>query len=155
MDKVKINLFKIQRRGEGERYENFQQLKNRKLLFHGSAMTNMLGILAQGLRIAPPEAPATGYMFGKGLYFADLFSKSAAYSLGGSQSKLMLLCEVALGNMCELYKQTYIEQTPHGYDSVHAIGKMGANYKNKTVVTPEGFEVPIGKPVETKDPTEQ
>jgi len=39
-------------------------------------MTNLLGILGQGLRIAPPEAPATGYMFGKGIYFADMFKKS-------------------------------------------------------------------------------
>jgi hypothetical protein len=84
MEKVKFNLFKVQRKGEGERYENFQHLNNRRLLFHGSAMTNMLGILAQGLRIAPPEAPTTGYMFGKGLYFADLFNKSANYSHAGS-----------------------------------------------------------------------
>ena len=33
----------------------------------------------QGLRIAPPEAPVTGYMFGKGIYFADMVSKSANY----------------------------------------------------------------------------
>lgn len=32
-----------------------------------------------GLRIAPPEAPVTGYMFGKGVYFADMVSKSANY----------------------------------------------------------------------------
>lgn len=31
----------------------------------GSRLTNFMGILSQGLRIAPPEAPATGYMFGK------------------------------------------------------------------------------------------
>ena len=35
--------------------------------------------LIQGLRIAPPEAPVTGYMFGKGIYFADMVSKSANY----------------------------------------------------------------------------
>lgn len=57
-----------------------------------------MGILSQGLRIAPPEAPATGYMFGKGIYFADLFKKSQAYSHGGHKTDLMLLCEVALGN---------------------------------------------------------
>jgi len=31
-----------------------------------------MGIMSQGLRIAPPEAPKTGYMFGKGVYFADM-----------------------------------------------------------------------------------
>ena len=32
------------------------------LLWHGSRLTNWVGILNQGLRIAPPEAPVTGYM---------------------------------------------------------------------------------------------
>lgn len=86
--------------------------------------------MSQGLRIAPPEAPVvsflnvgdqafflasfspfslfvfvvflqTGYMFGKGVYFADMVSKSANYC-HTSQSEpvgLLLLAEVALGNM--------------------------------------------------------
>jgi Poly(ADP-ribose) polymerase catalytic domain len=49
------------------------------LLWHGSRSSNFAGILSQGLRIAPPEAPVTGYMFGKGIYFADMVSKSANY----------------------------------------------------------------------------
>lgn len=43
----------------------------------------------------------TGYMFGKGVYFADMVSKSANYC-HTSQSDpvgLLLLAEVALGNM--------------------------------------------------------
>ena len=44
------------------------------LLWHGSRLTNWVGILSKGLRIAPPEAPVTGYMFGKGVYFADMVS---------------------------------------------------------------------------------
>ena len=55
----------------------------------------------QGLRIAPPEAPVTGYMFGKGVYFADMVSKSANYccTTRSSNTDLLLLCDVALGNM--------------------------------------------------------
>ena len=49
------------------------------LLFHGSRISNYAGILSEGLRIAPPEAPVTGYMFDKGVYFADMASKSANY----------------------------------------------------------------------------
>jgi hypothetical protein len=93
-------------------------------------------------------------MFGKGLYFADLFSKSANYSHAGSSTRMMLLCEVALGKMCEMYRQNNLEQLPHGFDSVKAVGKMGANYEHKTIVTPEGFEVPMGKAVESVVPTE-
>lgn len=49
-----------------------------------------------GLRIAPPEAPVTGYMFGKGVYFADMFSKSAnyCYASRGANDGVLLLCEV-------------------------------------------------------------
>lgn len=55
----------------------------------------------QGLRIAPPEAPVTGYMFGKGVYFADMVSKSANYCCTSQSNPtgLILLADVALGNM--------------------------------------------------------
>jgi poly [ADP-ribose] polymerase len=40
-------------------------------------------------------------MFGKGIYFADMVSKSANYCFTTPDNSmgLMLLCEVALGNM--------------------------------------------------------
>jgi poly [ADP-ribose] polymerase 2/3/4 len=52
------------------------------------------------LRIAPPEAPATGYMFGKGIYLADMSSKSANYcfSYNSGGTGLLLLCEAELGD---------------------------------------------------------
>lgn len=34
----------------------------RTLLWHGSRLSNWVGILSKGLRVAPPEAPVTGYM---------------------------------------------------------------------------------------------
>ena len=65
--------------------------------------TNFAGILSQGLRIAPPEAPVTGYMFGKGIYFADMVSKSANYccTTRSNNTGLLMLCDVALGEMYE------------------------------------------------------
>ncbi len=56
-----------------------------------------MGILGRGLRIAPPEAPSTGYMFGKGVYFADCASKSAnyAYATKANNIGIMALCEVS------------------------------------------------------------
>ena len=39
----------------------FENLHSLKLLYrHGSRLTNWVGIISQGLRIAPPEAPKTG-----------------------------------------------------------------------------------------------
>jgi len=79
------------------------------LLWHGSRITNFVGILSQGLRIAPPEAPVTGYMFGKGVYFADMVSKSANYCGTSRESNigLLLLCDVALGEMNDKFYADY------------------------------------------------
>ena len=84
-------------------------LGNRFLLFHGSRTSNLAGILSQGLWIAPPEAPVTGYMFGKGVYFADMSSKSANYCFATRSNPvgLLLLCEVALGQSLELVDADY------------------------------------------------
>ncbi len=49
------DIFKVKRDGEYEKFEKFKTLHNRKLLWHGSRVTNFAGILSQGLRIAPPE----------------------------------------------------------------------------------------------------
>jgi len=49
------------------------------LLWHGSGFSNFVGILSQGMRIAPPEAPKSGYALGKGVYFADCIGKSVNY----------------------------------------------------------------------------
>lgn len=74
------------------------------MLWHGSRLSNYVGILSEGLKIAPFEAPATGYMFGKGIYFAEIVSKSANYCRPKDNSEgLMLLCEVALGQMNDKY----------------------------------------------------
>lgn len=64
------DIFKVVRKGEDRRYKPFKKMHNRQLLWHGSRLSNFVGILSNGLKIAPPEAPVTGYMFGKGLYLA-------------------------------------------------------------------------------------
>lgn len=65
------------------------------LLWHGSRLSNFVGILSQGLRIAPPEAPVSGYLFGKGIYLADMAEKSIHYCRSyGSDTALILLIEV-------------------------------------------------------------
>ena len=86
-----IDVFKIEREGEDDKYE--KDIGNKMLLWHGSRFSNFGGILSQGLRIAPPEAPVSGYMFGKGVYFADMVTKSAGYccsNLSNNQGLLLL-----------------------------------------------------------------
>uniref|UniRef100_A0A3Q3WS75 Poly [ADP-ribose] polymerase n=1 Tax=Mola mola TaxID=94237 RepID=A0A3Q3WS75_MOLML len=142
-------IFKIVREGEHQRYRPFEELHNRQLLWHGSRATNYAGILSQGLRIAPPEAPVTGYMFGKGVYFADMVSKSANYC-HTSQSDpvgLLLLAEVALGNMHELKKASHITKLPKGKHSVKGLGRTAPDPSAATTL--DGVQVPMGKGVHT------
>lgn len=92
--KLKVDqVFKVTREGEADIFEPHADDPNRKLLWHGSRLTNWTGVLAwlgscddvlsgilsTGLRIAPPEAPVTGYMFDKGVYFADMVTQSRAW----------------------------------------------------------------------------
>ena len=42
-----MEVFKVDRHGEKERYEPFSKLHNRQLLWHGSRTTNFCGILSQ------------------------------------------------------------------------------------------------------------
>ncbi|RBR06655.1 uncharacterized protein FIESC28_10970 [Fusarium coffeatum] len=97
------DIFRIERQGECKRFDESEFSKissDRRLLWHGSRTTNYGGILSQGLRIAPPEAPVSGYMFGKGIYLADMSSKSANYccSYNSGGEALLLLCEAELGD---------------------------------------------------------
>ncbi|KAH9182822.1 hypothetical protein AeNC1_015205, partial [Aphanomyces euteiches] len=98
------------------------------LLWHGTRKTNLMGILSRGLCIAPPEAPKTGYAFGKGIYFADESAKSLKYC--GSPFVLednrrvyyMLLCDVNLGEMHTVTTSTYMEKAEDGTGSTFAMG---------------------------------
>ena len=125
---------------------------NRALLWHGSRLTNWCGILSQGLRIAPPEAPATGYMFGKGVYFADMVSKSANYCFATKTAPrgLLLLCDVALGTPLEREAAE-----PDAPEKVRRAGKHSLLGKGKTAPDPKGdatlggMRVPLGTPKAT------
>lgn len=143
-------LFRASRAGEADRFQQFSSSKNRMLLWHGSRLTNWAGILSQGLRIAPPEAPVTGYMFGKGVYFADMFSKSAnyCYANSGANDGVLLLCEVALGDMNELLNSDYnADKLPPGKLSTKGVGRTAPN-PSEAKTLEDGVVVPLGKPVD-------
>eukprot|EP00126_Sphaerothecum_destruens_P008459 Sdes_comp20219_c0_seq1m13594 len=100
---IHINqIFSVNRAKESKQYR--ARLSNQQFLWHGSRISNYCGILSQGLRIAPPESPITGHMFGKGIYFADMVSKSAnyCYPTKAKPRGLLVLCQVALGNSLPL-----------------------------------------------------
>lgn len=144
-------VFSLEREGELDKFAPYREkLGNRMLLWHGSRLTNFVGILSQGLRIAPPEAPVTGYMFGKGLYFADLVSKSAQYCFTDRKNPvgLMVLSEVALGEVHELKNALYMDKPPRGKHSTKGLGRK-VPHQSEYVKWRDGVVVPCGKPVDS------
>ena len=95
-----VDCFSIERDGEAASY-NPKKFGNKQLLWHGSRFSNYVGIITQGLKIAPPEAPHTGYVHGKGIYFANEIGLSWSYGCPGLSNGvgIYILAEVALGNM--------------------------------------------------------
>ncbi|XP_032579281.1 poly [ADP-ribose] polymerase isoform X2 [Drosophila sechellia] len=143
-----VDVFKVSRQGEARRFKPFKKLHNRKLLWHGSRLTNFVGILSHGLKIAPPEAPPTGYMFGKGIYFADMVSKSANYCCTSRQHStgLMLLSEVALGDMMECTSAKYINKLSNNKHSCFGHGRTMPD-PTKSYIRSDGVEIPYGETI--------
>ncbi|KAL2097172.1 hypothetical protein ACEWY4_006379 [Coilia grayii] len=143
-----LDMFAVERAGENDNF--LSQLHNRMLLWHGSRLSNWVGILSQGLRVAPPEAPVTGYMFGKGIYFADMSSKSANYCFASQKNNIgiLLLSEVALGDSNELLAADYnANRLPPGKHSTKGLGQTSPDPKN--YVTMNDIIVPMGPGMKT------
>ncbi|KAL7675494.1 hypothetical protein ACOME3_001761 [Neoechinorhynchus agilis] len=147
-----LDLFEVERESEQTKFRDLG--KNKFLLYHGSRLMNWAGIVSQGLRIAPPEAPVTGYMFGKGVYFADCSSKSSNYCCTSPSSDvgILLLAEVSLG---EMYDQTnaqydFPKKLPTDRQSVRALGKIIPD-ESKTVITPSGTKMHFGPLIERQN----
>jgi predicted DNA-binding WGR domain protein len=122
--KLKINrVFRACLPEEHTRFETQgRSCGNVHELFHGTKNCNMVGILSRGLLIAPKSAPVTGYMFGKGIYFADQSSKSAQYSLMWANNRkpfgYLFLADVGLGKVKKEHGPMYREEAPNGFHSV-------------------------------------
>lgn len=145
--KLKIlDIFEVDRPKDRAQFVAYEGLHNQQLLWHGSRMSNWVGILSQGLRIAPPEAPVTGYMFGKGVYFADIVSKSANYCATSAADNIgfMMACQVALGDTYDKTAAEFVKDLPKQFQSCRGIGLTQPNPK-EAVTLPDGAIVPSGK----------
>lgn len=142
------NIFKVARDDQANSFEPFAQKPNRQLLFHGSRRENYVRILSKGLEIAPPEASPTGSMFGRGVYFADMISKSANYcrAYATNNTGLVLLCQVALGKTQGCYEGNPNIKLDEGYDSVKGICKTYPN-PDESHIREDGGKIPLGRPI--------
>lgn len=98
-----------------ERFDKFvaeNNIKDTRLLFHGSRSENWFSIIKTGLMIRPSNAVYTGSMFSDGIYFSPKCQKSIGYTSlsgsywanGGSNTAYMALFEVAYGNPYIVYQ---------------------------------------------------
>lgn len=97
-----------------ERFDKFvaeNNIRDTRLLFHGSRSENFWSIIKTGLVLRPTNAVITGKMFGMGCYFSPKCQKSIGYtSLSGSywvrgnnNVAYMALFEVAYGTPYNVY----------------------------------------------------
>ncbi|KAG2186273.1 hypothetical protein INT43_002711 [Umbelopsis isabellina] len=150
-----LHLFSVDRKGEAASYEPFATNENRMLLWHGSKISNFIGILKQGLRIKPGQAYETGSMFGSGLYFADMFSKSSGYcndysSVDAQPYSLMLLCEVALGKTYDLVNAKDMDRNEEDHLSTKGLGQQGPDPK-MFIKDQRGVKIPQGPVIPFED----
>ncbi|KAJ5381709.1 uncharacterized protein N7496_004137 [Penicillium cataractarum] len=88
-----LDIFQIERQGEAQQFSRSRKSSeisssHRRLLWHGSPVSNFPSILRHGLRIGPSD----------GIFFADLAGKSLSYCCASpGQHAFMLLSEVELG----------------------------------------------------------
>ena len=143
-----VEAFEVERDGEKERYNC--KLGNKRLLWHGTRITNYVGILSQGLRIAPPEAPSSGYLFGKGIYLADMAQKSCWYCYPVNKMGLILLVEAALGKIEE--RKTTDSSLPSTLDKkCNSIQGVGRNTPDTGEYIDKDIYVPNGNGVKNPD----
>lgn len=97
-----------------KRFDDFvkeNNIKDIRLLFHGSRNENWWSIIQSGLVLRPTNAVITGKMFGYGIYYAPKARKSLGYTSltgsywakGNSSSGFMALMNVAYGKPFDVY----------------------------------------------------
>lgn len=148
-----MEIFKVERKCENE--ESFNDLANCKLLWHGTRLTNVMQIVAHGLKMVPSEAFVIGCMLGKGHYFSDVIANSAQYCFANQSNNIgiLLLCEVALGTSIECFNPENIDELPDGKHSVHGIGKYTMHQQQQPEKLVNGVRISCGRPI--KDDTMQ
>ncbi|KYO22983.1 poly [ADP-ribose] polymerase 3 [Alligator mississippiensis] len=142
-----LNIWKVDREGEGERFKAYESLENRRLLWHGTNVAVIVAILKSGLRIMPHS----GGRVGKGLYFASENSKSAGYvRCTSKQIGIMFLNEVALGKEYRITQDdSSLRKPPANYNSVIACGRTEPDpaYDRELIIDGKKVLVSQGPPI--------
>ena len=129
-------------------------IKDTKLLFHGSRSENFWSIIKNGLVLRPTNAVITGKMFGYGCYYAPKCAKSIGYTSlsgsywarGGNNTAYMALFDVAYGTPYDVYNfdskyynlnYEKLQQFKPGANCLHAHADKGMLRNDEIVVYKE------------------
>lgn len=140
-----------------ERFDKFvaeNNIKDTRLLFHGSRSENFWSIIKTGLVLRPTNAVITGKMFGYGVYYAPKCAKSIGYTSlsgsywarGGNNTAYMALFDVAYGTPYDVYNfdskyynldYNKLQQFKSGANCLHAHSDKGMLRNDEIVVYKE------------------
>ncbi|XP_065105067.1 protein mono-ADP-ribosyltransferase PARP4-like isoform X3 [Paramisgurnus dabryanus] len=126
-----IQIRQILRVSRGVELQMFrEELGNIKPLLHSTGTNSFVGILSRGLLLPRVGVEQHGIErtdignLGGGIYFSDSLTTSVKYSKPSvaDGSRLLLVCDVALGQCKNLLKRdTTLTCAPEGYHSVHGV----------------------------------
>ena len=148
----RVTNLKTQERFDGFVKEN--DIKDTRLLFHGSRSENFWSIIKTGLVLRPTNAVITGKMFGYGCYYAPKCAKSIGYTSlsgsywakGGNNTAYMALFDVAYGTPYDVYNfdskyynldYSKLQQFKPGANCLHAHADKGMLRNDEIVVYKE------------------
>jgi poly [ADP-ribose] polymerase len=144
-----VNIYTVCNEQQNTDYEKYtKNINNKTLLFHGSAISNWFSILKNGLYLDSSKigVKITGKMFGNGIYWSDVITKSFNYCDAALSNGLAILGvgEVALGDMYVPSTADYSlsEKIINGYGKHSTCGK-GQNVAS-TTVTINNVKIPNG-----------
>ncbi|KAK7153948.1 hypothetical protein R3I94_007341 [Phoxinus phoxinus] len=126
-----VQIQQILRVSRGVELQMFwEDIGNIKPLLHSTSPSSFVGILSRGLLLPRVGVEQYGIdrtdigNLGGGIYFSDSLNTSVKYSKPSvtDGSRLLLVCEVALGRSKDLLKKdTTLTCAPDGYHSVHGV----------------------------------
>ncbi|XP_051565947.1 protein mono-ADP-ribosyltransferase PARP4-like isoform X9 [Myxocyprinus asiaticus] len=126
-----VQIQQILRVNRGVELQMFrEEIGNIKPLLHSTSPRSFVGILSRGLLLPKVGVEQHGIErtdignLGGGIYFSDSLMTSVKYSKPSvtDGSRLLLVCEVALGQCKDLLKRdTTLTSAPEDYNSVHGV----------------------------------
>ncbi|XP_029386605.1 protein mono-ADP-ribosyltransferase PARP4 [Echeneis naucrates] len=126
-----LQIHQVLRVSRGVELQTFKnELGNIKPLLHSSSPSNFVGLLSRGLLLPRVGVEHHGIErtdignLGSGIYFTNAVGTSLKYSRVGltDGSRLLLLCDVALGSCKDVYKKDVtLTEAPEGHHSVHGV----------------------------------